>query len=148
MSRASSILLLAAALLLVAAAPARADDDWLPPDRLSGLVGTYARLAPAAGDGQIVYVALGGSDGFRAAGPYTRIVEGDGSSVLAWQRGRYLAIASNPAIGAVITFLDEDGQARDSYAILGVRRDPLGGRITALELVRDRAPIVLYRVGL
>ena len=125
----------------------RADSSWQPPDTLSGLVGTYARLDPAQ-PSELVYVTLGGSDGDRADGPYTRFVTGPrGNLVL--QTGTYRAIGANPAIGAIMTFVDDDGQLRDSYAILGLRRAAGGQKIAALELVApDGNVIALYRVGL
>lgn len=142
-------ILVAAALVAAAAGRARADGGWQPPDTLAGLVGSYARSAITPGDGQIAWLTLAGSDGYRAQGPYTRFVDAD-AGTLTLQGGTYQAIASNPAIGAVISFFDERGAARDSYFILGIQRDPLGQKIVALQLVGPGgdAPIVLHRVGL
>jgi hypothetical protein len=129
------------------AAAARADGTWQSPDTLAGLVGTYARLDLAQA-GEMSYVSFGGSDGYRAQGPYTRFVAGE-NGVLTVQTGNYLAIGNNPAIGPIMTFLDEAGEVRDNYAILGLRRDALGQKIIALELVApDGKIIALYRVGL
>jgi len=128
------------------AAPAFADGGWQSPDTLVGLVGSYTR--PPFGGGPIAYVSLRGTDGYRAQGPYTRFV--DGSAGLVMQTGSYSAIANNPAVGAFILFLDDKGEAREAYFILGIQRDPLGGRITALELgdANTGRPFSLVRVGL
>jgi len=128
------------------AAPAFADGGWQSPDTLAGLVGSYTR--PPFGGGPIAYVSLRGTDGYRAQGPYTRFV--DGSAGLVMQTGSYSAIANNPAVGAFILFLDDKGEAREAYFILGIQRDPLGGRITALELGDPGTgrPFSLVRVGL
>jgi len=128
------------------AAPAFADGGWQSPDTLVGLVGSYTR--PPFGGGPIAYVSLRGTDGYRAQGPYTRFV--DGSAGLVMQTGSYSAIANNPAVGAFILFLDDKGEAREAYFILGIQRDPLGGRITALELGDPGTgrPFSLVRVGL
>jgi hypothetical protein len=128
------------------AAPAFADGGWQSPDTLVGLVGSYTR--PPFGGGPIAYVSLRGTDGYRAQGPYTRFV--DGSAGLVLQTGSYSAIANNPAVGAFILFLDDKGEAREAYFILGIQRDPLGGRITALELGDPSTgrPFSLVRVGL
>lgn len=132
-------------LLLLAAAPARA--DFVPPDTLSGILGSYARLGFRPGDGEIVYLTLGGSDGYRAAGPFTRFVAAPDGTI-ALQSGRYSAIAENPAIGAIIGFEDGSGRALDAYFILGIERDATGKKITALQLLLHDKPIVLHRVGL
>jgi hypothetical protein len=128
------------------AAPAFADGGWQSPDTLSGLVGSSTR--PPFGGGPIAYVSLRGTDGYRAQGPYTRFV--DGSAGLVLQTGSYSAIANNPAVGAFILFLDDKGEAREAYFILSIQRDPLGGRITALELGDPSTgrPFSLVRVGL
>jgi len=139
---------LVVATLLFALAPAAfADAGWQPPDTLAGLVGSYTR--PPLGGGPIAYVTLGGSDGYRAEGPYTRFVDA-GRGGIAMQQGSYSAIANNPAVGAFILFLDESGNQRDYFPILGLVRDPLGGKIIALEL-DDPATgktFTLTRVGL
>jgi hypothetical protein len=134
-------------LTLLPAVARAADDGWQDPATLSGLVGSYAR-APLS-SGPIAYVSFGGTDGYRAHGPYRRFALVDG--ILTLQTGIYDAIASNPAIGPVILFQDDDGTARDTWAIGGIRRDPLGNTITALQLIPmsvDGPPLILYRVGL
>ncbi|HWE26631.1 MAG TPA: hypothetical protein VHB97_01455 [Polyangia bacterium] len=145
MRRAS--LFLVAALLLVAA-PARATDaGWQSPDTLRGLLGSYTR--PPFGAGNIAFLTLNGSDGYRAQGPYTRFFDA-GSGILALQNGSYSALGENPAIGAYIRFDDEAGNFRDLYSIIGIKRDPLGQKIVAIELVdfRDGKVFSLVRVGL
>ena len=144
--------LAAAALALLVAAPAFADPassdgGWQSPDTLAGLVGSYTR-APFGG-GPIAYVTLRGTDGYRAEGPYTRFFDGGGGPLVI-QTGSYEAIGNNPAIGAFILFLDDNGAARDSYFILGLKRDPLGAKIVALQLADARTgrPFTLVRVGL
>ena len=143
--------LAAAALALVLAAPAFADGAstgaWQSPDTLTGLVGSYTR--PPFGGGPIAYVTLRGSDGYRAEGPYTRFFDAGGGRLVI-QNGTYRAIGNNPAIGAFILFLDDDGEARDSFFILGIQRDPLGARIIAIRLADASTgrPFTLVRVGL
>ena len=143
----------AAALALLLAAPAfadaasTADGGWQSPDTLAGLVGSYTR--PPFGGGPIAYVTLRGRDGYRAEGPYTRFFDGGGGRLVI-QNGSYEAIGNNPAIGAFILFLDDNGAARDSYFILGIKRDPLGAKIIAVELADPDTgrPFTLVRVGL
>ena len=134
--------------LSVALAPSASADDarWQAPDTLAGLVGSYTR--PPFGGGPIAFVTLRGSDGYRAQGPYTRFFDAGGGR-LALQIGSYSAIGNNPAIGAYILFLDERGDPRDAFPIVGVQRDPLGREIVALELVdpADGARFTLVRVG-
>ena len=145
----TSSMLLSMALLLGVGGVAHGDGPWQDPVTLDGLVGSYARAAIGPGDGEIVYVTFGGSDGYRAAGPYTRFIEAARGGV-ALERGRYQAIGDNPAIGPIINFADERGLSRDNYFILGIERDPLGKEIIALELLKgggDGQPIVLHRVG-
>lgn len=144
--------LAAAALALLVAVPAFADSassdgGWQSPDTLAGLVGSYTR--PPFGGGPIAYVTLRGSDGYRAEGPYTRFFDGGGGR-LVLQTGTYEAIGNNPAIGPFILFLDDNGAARDSYFILGIKRDPLGVKIIAIELADPSTgrPFTLARVGL
>jgi hypothetical protein len=134
-------------ILFAVAADARADNGFVPPDTLSGLVGSYARIGFAPGDGEIIYVTLGGSDGYRAQGPFTRFVAAANGSITL-QQGNYYAIGENPAIGSVITFVDTRGAAIDTYFILGITRDPLGNKIVAIEMLLHDTPIVLHRVGL
>jgi hypothetical protein len=139
--------LVVATLMLALAPAAVADGGWQPPETLAGLVGSYTR--PPLGGGPIAYVTLGGSDGYRAQGPYTRFVDA-GRGQIAMQQGSYSALADNPAIGAFIVFLDESGNLRDAFPILGIARDPLGGKIIAVEL-DDPATgktFTLTRVGL
>ncbi|MGZ3406930.1 MAG: hypothetical protein ACXVAN_10840 [Polyangia bacterium] len=148
--RASSLLVAAAvaAATVLVSPSARADAGaWLPPDTLSGLVGSYTR--PPFGGGPIAYVTLGGTDGYRAQGPYTRFFD-VGRGQLAIQQGSYSAIANNPAVGAFILFYDAQGNFLDAYPILGIKRDPLGLKIIAIELVDAYGgkPFVLTRVGL
>ena len=135
------------ALVAVLVASSAFADDWQSPDTLDGLVGSYNR--PLFGGGPLAYVSLRGSDGYRAQGPYTRFVD-SGRGGLVVQTGTYEAIANNPAVGAFILFLDENGSARDSYFILGIRRDPLGQKIIAIELADPATgrPFSLVRVGL
>ncbi len=139
------------ALVLALAPPALADagstDGWHSPDTLAGLVGSYTR--PALGGGPIGYVSLRGSDGYQAEGPYTRFVD-SGRGGLVVQTGSYRAIGNNPAIGAFILFLDDSGAARDSFFILGIKRDPLGQKIIAVELADPATgkSFSLMRVGL
>ena len=122
------------------------DGGWRSPDTLSGLVGSYTR--PPLGGGPIAFVTLRGTDGYRAQGPYTRFVDA-GRGQIAIESGTYSAIGTNPAIGAFILFTDETGQPRDTFFILGVRRDPLGLEIVALELAdpADGSRFTLVRVG-
>jgi hypothetical protein len=143
--RSIRILLLAATLAV--AAEARADDGFVPPDTLTGLVGSYTRYGFTPGDGQIVYVTLAGSDGYHAQGPFTRFVAARNGGV-ALQSGSYIAIGENPAIGAAISFIDGSGTPFDTYFILGIQRDPLGKKIIAIQLLLRDTPIVLHRVGL
>ncbi|MDB4965352.1 MAG: hypothetical protein JWN44_1041 [Myxococcales bacterium] len=136
----------ALALVLVAGV-ARAEPVWQEADTLSGLVGSYSRASTTPGP--ISYVTLGGTDGYHAQGPYTRFFDVKG--ILTLQKGNYRAIANNPAVGAIIVFEDEHGLDREAWFIVGVRRDPLGRRITAMKLQPsegDGASIILYRVGL
>lgn len=145
--RASSFLV-AALLVAVAAAPARATDPgWQSPDTLTGLVGSYTR--PPFGSGNIAFVSFYGSDGYRAQGPYTRFFDAGGGR-LELQQGSYSALGENPAIGAYVRFDDSAGNFRDLYSIIGITRDPLGQKITAIELVdfRDGKVFALVRVGL
>ena len=145
--------LVAAALALAVAAPAFADatsttdGGWQSPDTLAGLIGSYTR--PPFGGGPIAYVTLRGGDGYRAEGPYTRFFDAGGGRLVI-QNGTYLAIGNNPAIGAFILFLDDNGDARDSYFILGIKRDPLGAKIIAIQLADANTgrPFTLVRVGL
>jgi hypothetical protein len=142
---------LIAAVFVLCAPPAFAaptdSDGWQSPDTLAGLVGSYTR--PPLGRGSIAFVTLGGSDGYRAEGPYTRFVD-VGRGQLAVQSGRYAAIANNPAVGAFMLFNDDAGSFRDAYPIVGIKRDPLGIKIIALELIdfRDGSLFALTRVGL
>ena len=135
------------ALMLLVAPAAFADGGWQSPDTLAGLVGSYTR--PPFGSGPIAYVTLGGTDGYRAEGPYTRFFDG-GNGILVIQKGTYDALGNNPAIGPFILFLDESGNLRDSYFILGIKRDPLGQKIIAIELSDPTTgrPFSLVRVGL
>ncbi len=143
--RTAALVVVATTLLL--APPALADGGWQSPDTLSGLVGSYTR--PPFGGGPIAYVTLRGSDGYRAEGPYTRFFDAGGGRLVI-QSGTYDAIANNPAIGAFILFLDDKGNARDSFFILGIKRDPLGVKIIALELADPYSgnAFTLVRVGL
>jgi len=129
------------ATLLALGGAARA--DWEAPATLSGLVGSYAG-APGS---RVLYVTFAGTDGFRASGPFTRFVVTGPYGAVAIQSGTYEAIASNPAIGAIISFFDASGASLDSWAILGVERDPTGQKIIGLELAGSTV-FRLYRVGL
>lgn len=144
--------LAAAALALLVAVPAFADSassdgGWQSPDTLAGLVGSYTR--PPFLGGPIAFVTLRGTDGYRAEGPYTRFFDGGGGRLVI-QNGSYSAIGSNPAIGAFILFLDDNGAARDAYFILGIKRDPLGVKIIAIQLgdANTGRAFTLVRVGL
>jgi hypothetical protein len=144
--RGSWIAVAAAAVVMLASAAGADSGGWESPDSLAGLVGSYTR--PPFGGGPITFVTLAGSDGYRAEGPYTRFVD-VGRGQLAIQTGTYLAIGNNPAIGAIITFLDDAGSARDSFFIAGIKHDPLGRRITAIELIDGNGKLFsLVRVGL
>lgn len=139
---------LAAALLFLVAAPAHATDPgWQSPDTLTGFVGSYTR--PPFGTGNLAFVTFSGTDGYRAQGPYTRFFDAGGGR-LELQSGTYSALGENPAIGAYLRFDDGAGNFRDLYSIIGIKRDPLGQKITALELVdfRDGKVFSLVRVGL
>jgi hypothetical protein len=138
---------LIAATFILLAPPAFADGGWQPPDTLAGLVGSYTR--PPFGTGPIAFVTLGGSDGYRAQGPYTRFYD-VGRGQLALQQGTYAAIANNPAVGAFILFEDENGNLRDAEPIIGIKRDPLGAKIIALQLIDPASGKIfsLVRVGL
>jgi hypothetical protein len=146
----SSFWLVAAVAVVLLSVGARAyttGSGWLPPDTLTGLVGSYSR--PALGGGPIAFLTLNGTDGYRAQGSYTRFLDaGRGQIVL--QQGQYSAIANNPAVGAFILFEDAHGTFIDAFPILGIKRDPLGRKITALQLVDTYGgtPFVLNRVGL
>jgi hypothetical protein len=145
--RTRASLFLVAALVLVAA-PARATDPgWQSPDTLTGFVGSYTR--PPFGAGPIAFVTFYGTDGYRAQGPYTRFYDAGGGR-LEIQSGKYSALGENPAIGAYLRFDDAAGNFLDLYSIIGLRRDPLGAKIVALELVdfRDGKVFSLVRVGL
>jgi hypothetical protein len=138
----------AVVVVFIASSPARADSGgWLPPDTLVGLVSSYTR--PPLGGGPIAYVTLGGSDGYRAQGPYTRFIDA-GRGQIVMQKGAYSAIANNPAVGAFILFDDPQGNFIDAFPIIGIKRDPLGKKIIALELVETYGgkSFVLTRVGL
>lgn len=143
--------LLVAALVLAAwsSSTARAADSggWLPPDTLTGLVGSYTRPPLAAGP--IAFLTLNGTDGYRAQGSYTRFND-TGRGGITLQQGLYSAIANNPAVGAFILFEDAQGTFIDAFPIIGIKRDPLGKKIVALELVETYGgtPFVLTRVGL
>ena len=128
--------------LLCLGASARAD-DWQEPATLSGLVGSYAR-APGSG-GEILFLTLGGSDGYRAQGPYQRFLLRNG--LVSLEQGSYQAIAENPAIGAIISFADPHGNWLDAWAILAIRRDPLGQKIIGLRLSGEGGIVELFRVG-
>lgn len=143
--------LTAVALVLVAVAlPARADGGWLPVDSIAGLAGSYTR--PPLGKGPIAYVTLTVThdyEGQRVDGTYTRFYD-TGLGGLVLQTGDFGALPNNPAIGPFIYFNDDQGNFRDAFAILGIKRDPLGKKIIALELAdaRDGTTFVLVRVGL
>ena len=146
--RASSLLAVAAVAGALNGSPARADSSgWQPPDTLTGLVGSYTR--PPFGGGPIAFVTLGGADGYRAQGPYSRFAEVGGGR-LDLQSGTYSAIANNPAVGAFLLFDDAQGNFRDAFPIIGIRRDPLGRKIVAIELLEAYGgkTFVLTRVGL
>ena len=138
---------LVAAAFILLAPPAFADNGWQSPDTLTGLVGSYTR--PPFGAGPIAFVTLSGTDGYRAQGPYTRFYD-VGRGQLALQKGTYSAIANNPAVGAFILFEDEAGNLRDAEPIIGIKRDPLGAKITAIELIDPATGKIfsLVRVGL
>lgn len=132
----------------VSMSAAHADSaGWQPPDSLAGLVGSYTR--PPLTPGPIAFVTLDGSDGYRAQGPYTRFFDVGGGR-LELQEGDYSAIANNPAVGAFILFFDAAGNVRDAFPIIGIKRDPLGKRVVALELLEayGGTTFVLMRVGL
>jgi len=139
---------LVAALFALVAVPAHATDPgWQSPETLTGFTGSYTR--PPFGSGNIAFLTLSGTDGYRAEGPYTRFFDAGGGR-LELQNGKYSALGQNPAIGAYIRFDDAAGNFRDLYSIIGIRRDPFGQKITAIELVdfRDGKTFSLVRVGL
>lgn len=140
-------LFLVAALVILAATSARADGGWQTPDTLTGFVGSYTR--PLLGGGPIAFVTFRGTDGYHADGPYTRFFD-VGRGQLALQTGTYHAIGNNPAVGPFVFFLDDAGNFRDSFWIAGIKRDPLGLEIIAIELIdpRDGSLFSLVRVGL
>jgi hypothetical protein len=134
------------------AGPARAEigSGWQSPDSIAGLAGSYSR--PPLGRGPIAYVTLNVThdyDGQRVDGTYTRFYDA-GTGGLQLQTGSFGALPNNPAVGPFIFFNDDRGEFRDAFAIAGIKRDPLGKKIVALELVdaRDGALFVLTRVGL
>lgn len=135
--------------LVLAAAPAAraADGGWQSAATLSGLLGSFTR--PPFGGGPIAFVTFRGRDGYHADGPYTRFFD-VGRGVLQLQTGTYHALGDNPAIGAYLRFDDGAGNFLDLYSIIGIKRDPFGVEITALELVdfRDGKTFTLVRVGL
>ena len=144
--RGSWIAVAAVVVVLFASAADADSGGWESPDSLAGLVGSYTR--PPFGGGPIAFVTLAGSDGYRAEGAYTRFFD-VGHGQLAIQTGTYLAIGTNPAIGAIITFLDDAGAARDSFFIAGIKHDPLRKKITAIELIDGAGKLFsLVRVGL
>lgn len=139
--------LLSTMTLLVALSGAARAAEWEDPATLTGLTGSYAGLPGA----KILYVTFGGTDGYRASGPYTRFVVTGRYNTVAVQSGHYEAIAQNPAIGAVISFWDAAGNPIDSWAILGIQHDPTGQKISAIELAPmtpGGSPVQLFRVGL
>jgi hypothetical protein len=143
-------LLVVLALFAVGGAQARGDSGWQSPDSIAGLGGSYMR--PPLGKGPIAYVTLTVTkdyDGQRVDGTYTRFWDA-GSGGLQIQSGTFGALPNNPAIGPFILFNDDHGEFRDAFAIAGIKRDPLGKKIIALELIdaRDGALFVLTRVGL
>ena len=142
-----SWLVVVATVAAMLASTAGADSGgWESPDSLAGLVGSYTR--PPFGGGPIAFVTLAGGDGYRAEGPYTRFFD-VGRGQLGIQTGTYLAIGNNPLIGPVITFLDDAGSARDTFAIAGIKHDPLGVKIIAIELIDGNGKLfALVRVGL
>jgi hypothetical protein len=133
--------------LLVALSGAARAAEWEDPATLTGLIGSYAGLPGA----KILYVTLGGTDGYRASGPFTRFVVTGKYNTVTVQSGRYDAIGTNPAVGAIISFFDAQGNYTDSWSIIAIQRDPTGQKITALELssMTPGGPMVqLFRVGL
>lgn len=144
--RASWLLALVASALVSSSVGAANSGGWETPDSLAGLVGSYTR--PPLGGGPIAFVTLRGSDGYRAQGPYTRFFD-VGRGQLQIQDGSYIAIGNNPAVGAIITFLDVAGNARDSFWIAAIKHDPLGKEIVAIEMYDPRGgTFTLVRVGL
>jgi hypothetical protein len=134
-----------AATVLLALGGAAQAAAWEDPATLSGLVGSYA--GPPGG--KVLYVTFGGTDGYRASGPFTRFVVTGRYNAITIQSGQYQAIAQNPAIGAIISFADAAGKELDSWPMIAIQRDPTGKKITALQVVTSDGTVVqLYRVGL
>lgn len=101
--------------------------------------------ARAGSSGEILFVTLGGTADYRAQGPYQRFVLRKG--LVTHEQGTYAAIAENPAIGAVISFADAHGNWIDGWAIVAIRRDPLGKQIIGLRLSGEGGILELFRVG-
>jgi hypothetical protein len=113
------------------------------PDSLMGLLGSYSRGSwPLAASGELVSMSLSGTSETpeRVEGSYIRTLGTTCPAGGCTQSGSFVALASNPAVGAVLLFKDPLGVERDYYSIVSIQRSAFTGKITNIVLVKGNTP--------
>jgi hypothetical protein len=99
-----------------------------------GLAGTYQRAAgPVAGEPQSITFEVDElPPGGRVLGSYAAKIWTE-SFLLAPESGEFIGIASNPAIGAVMSFdADSDLEADRQFFVLGLQTSTFTGKVASL----------------